>query len=427
MLRRSAVTLWRSAVTLRRSAVTLWRSAVTLRRRATGRTALGHAESASHLIEGYGAAERIHALMRGSEAATRRGTGRRRVATGRRAAARCVKSGRGRRGRRATEVRRACAVTRGCVRGRGARARCVRARALRRDRGRRCGRSVGWAGGRCARGGRKGETTRRRHPDHRPFKGLFLRRTCGWSCRTRRRCRGGRCNRCGWRCRWRLRLSRLVHHEHRPLELRGRCSSNVESALRTGGGRFRVFRTAVRTEQGVPPGAGVRTPLATPTDAPLHATRKAASFSSFACLGRLLDALRSARPGVVPPGASRSFASRALVSPRSSASCPRRPSGISSDRFGARRPRRSSARRSAFSPSLRASENRRTLPPDYYLDTAAERPLGFARVAKGNIPRASRFVTPVTFRFLRPRPHAQKARLQGFSWPSSSPPNGNAR
>ncbi len=237
--------------------------------------------------------------MRGSaEAATRRRTGRRRVTAGRRAAARCVKSGRGWRGRRATEVRRACAVTRRCVRGRRGGARCVRAGALRRrDRGGRCRRSVGCAGGRCARGGRKGETSRRRDADHRPFECLFLRRTCGWSCRTGRRRRGGRCNRCGWRCRRRLRLSRLVHHEHRPLELRGCSSSNVESALRTGGGRFRVFRTAVRTEQGVPPGAGVRTPLATPTDAPLHATRKAASFSSFACLGRLLDALRLAGPG----------------------------------------------------------------------------------------------------------------------------------
>jgi hypothetical protein len=252
------------------------------------------------------------------------------------------------------------------------------------------------------------EATGRRDADHRAFERLSGRGSCGRGRSGGRRCDGR------WghgRGRRRRMFPRLVHHEHRPFELRGGCSFDVESALRTGGGRFRVFRAAVRTEQGVPPRAGALSPLAMPTDAPLYATRKPARFSSFACVGH------PAPSTTLSVLAARSIVEAALRPLKRLTDQANRPCAGAS-KAGAWRPVRLFWRRERARPA----PNPRAVPPDYCLDTATERPLGFARVAKGNIPRASRFVTPVTS-FLPPC----FAAFKDSPWPSSSPPNGNAR
>ena len=107
--------------------------------------------------------------------------------------------------------------------------------------------------GRGGGGGAERKTRRRCNADHRAFE-RRLRHAARRHGGGRLRHRGLKRRRCGCTrrrlcCGRRPLRDRLIHHQHGPLELGGRCSLDVEPALAAGAGRFRIFRTAVRTEQ----------------------------------------------------------------------------------------------------------------------------------------------------------------------------------
>jgi hypothetical protein len=208
---------------------------------ASGRSAVGRAmltggrsgETGAHLIERDGATERIDATR--MAACRTRGSISLGLCGGNVSAA--------------SGGRKTASGGRGCL-GCGGRITC-------------CGR-CGATRCRCCCGWRRGgsgsaistETTGRRNAHHGSFE--------SWTrLRARDRTAGRGTSRAGgmgssgssWRrrrrtgSRRRFRGARLVHHQHRALELGRGCSLDIEAALGAGGGRFRVFRAAVRTEQ----------------------------------------------------------------------------------------------------------------------------------------------------------------------------------